>query len=257
LAVLRLKGLDSVIGVSVVDPTWRRTSDRDDHMGWVFDDQFAEPFYGAKSIRELYERAESNYQGKFTVPVLWDTKNCTVVNNESWEIMQMFNSEFNLFAKNPMIDLYPSHLKAEIDQINKWVYESINNGVYRCGFAKSQEAYDSAIVELYKGLDRADSLLENNKFLVGNQMTLVDIRLIMTLIRFDEVYVVYFKCNQKCIREYTNLHRFCKEMYSNETVRSIVNMEHIKRHYFTSHKELNPYAIIPRGPDFLKSLAQN
>jgi glutathionyl-hydroquinone reductase len=273
LAVLRLKGLDGAVGVSVVHPTWQRTSSDDQHEGWVFRhpidspvmplcgaglidcaDCVPDPHYKAKAVRDLYIRADPNYTGKYTVPVLWDTVLHTIVNNESIEIMKILNEQLNHLAKYPELDLYPQQLRQEIDSTNACVYEQINNGVYRCGFAKSQSAYDEAIDQLYQGLDRAEEILSKNDFLVGNRFTLVDIRLFMTLVRFDEVYIVYFKCNQKAISSYPSLLKFCKRIYSMDPIRACINMDHIKKHYFTSHKTLNPYAIIPKGPNFLGML---
>jgi putative glutathione S-transferase len=277
LAVLKLKGLESAIGVSIVHPTWQRTkpeSKEDTHAGWVFrkptddpvvpltgygaiscEDCIPDEINGAKSIRELYELSEgSSYSGKYTVPVLWDAECSKIVNNESADIVLMLNCAFNEIAENPSLDLYPESLKKEIDAVNEWIYSGINNGVYRCGFAKSQEAYEDAVKALFDSLDRVEEILGTQRFIVGNQLTIADVRLFMTLIRFDEVYVVYFKCDKKCIRDYPNIFGYCQDLFSNDFIRSSINMRHIKAHYYTSHPLLNSYSIIPTGPRFIDSL---
>lgn len=185
-----------------------------------------------------------------------DKKTARIVNNESSEILRIFNSAFQEFAEGPMkdTDFYPEDLREEIDKANAWIYPQINNGVYMCGFAKSQLAYDEAIDTLTQGLDKLEALLSTSKYLVGSTLTEADIRLFMTLVRYDEVYVVYFKTNRRCIRDCTNILRYCREIYQLPGMKESINMEHIKMHYFTSHPTLNAYAIIPRGPDFLSCL---
>ncbi|KAK6150216.1 hypothetical protein DH2020_017741 [Rehmannia glutinosa] len=194
LAYLKIKGLDKAISFSSVKAIWGRTKDTDEHMGWVFpasntEDPGAEPdrLNGAKSIRDLYELASTNYSGKFTVPVLWDKKQKTIVNNESAEIIRMFNTEFNDIAENAAVDLYPPHLQAQINEVNDWIYDAINNGVYKCGFAKKQEPYDEAVTKLYEALDKCEEILSKQRYLCGETLTEADIRLFVTLIRFDEV----------------------------------------------------------------------
>ncbi|KAG8058823.1 hypothetical protein GUJ93_ZPchr0002g26623 [Zizania palustris] len=196
LAYLKLKGLDRAIAFTSVKPIFERTKETDDHMGWVFpatgdEEPGAEPdpFNGAKSVRELYEIASPNYSGKPTVPVLWDKHLKTVVNNESSEIIRMLNTEFNEIADNPGLDLYPPHLQASIDEINEIVYDAINNGVYKCGFAKKQGPYDEAVTKLYEALDRCEEILSKQRYICGNQLTEADVRLFVTLIRFDEVWI--------------------------------------------------------------------
>ncbi|XP_020252011.1 uncharacterized protein LOC109829243 isoform X2 [Asparagus officinalis] len=249
LSFIKLKGLDES-----VKPKWERTKETDDHFGWVFPVSETEearadldPLNGAKSVRELYELASSNYSGKYTVPVLWDKKLKTIVNNESAEIIRMLNSEFNEIAKNPDLDLYPSHLQATIDDVNGWVYEAINNGVYKCGFAKKQGPYDEAVSKLYEALDKCEEILANQRYICGNVLTEADIRLFVTLIRFDEVYAVHFKCNKKLLRECPNLFNYTKDIYQIPGMSSTVNMDHIKKHYYGSHPTINPYGIIPAG----------
>ncbi|CAI9090541.1 OLC1v1025340C1 [Oldenlandia corymbosa var. corymbosa] len=280
-AYIKIKGLDKVISYTVsnsicfykfkviikieieiisrmhqsVKPKWERTKeDTDEHMGWVFPASNTEeagadpdPFNGARSVRELYEFASSNYSGKYTVPVLWDKKLNTIVNNESSEIIRMLNTEFNDLAENPALDLYPSHLQAQINEINEWIYDDINNGVYKCGFAKKQEPYDAAVKKLYESLDKCEEILSKQRYLCGETITEADIRLFVTLIRFDEVYAVHFKCNKKLLREYPNLFNYTKDIFQIPGMSSTVNMEHIKKHYYGSHPSINPFGIIPQG----------
>ena len=273
-AVLRLKGLEDTIGVSVVHPTWQRTNPLDDHTGWAFKDPKDAPIpnqkgfgsfscegcipdtvNGAKFIRDLYELSKDSI-GKYSVPVLWDKKTKTIVNNESSEIMRMLNSEFNDISKVTELDIYPETLRSVIDEVNGWVYEHINNGVYRCGFAKTQEAYDAAVESLFVHLDKAEEILSKHRYLCGSQLTEADIRLFMTLVRFDEVYIVYFKTNCRPIASYPNLLNYCRDLFSLPAVAASVHMDHIKTHYFTSHPTLNWYAIIPKGPNFVALLRQ-
>ncbi|PWZ08868.1 Glutathionyl-hydroquinone reductase YqjG [Zea mays] len=304
LAFLKLKGLDHAIGVTAVKPIFERTKESDEHLGWVFpaaadEEPGAEPdpLNGARSVRELYEIASSNYAGKPTVPVsllqsrhskstkqaadliprpssfpartsaeqhnsradssvplrafqvLWDKQLKTVVNNESSEIIRMLNAEFNGIARNPGLDLYPAHLRASIDEANELVYDAINNGVYKCGFAKKQGPYDEAVARLYEALDRCEEILGKRRYICGDQLTEADIRLFVTLIRFDEVYAVHFKCNKKLLREYPNLFNYTKDIYQIPGISSTVNMEHIRKHYYGSHPSINPYGIIPAGPN--------
>ncbi|XP_015885375.2 uncharacterized protein LOC107420824 isoform X1 [Ziziphus jujuba] len=256
LAYLKIKGLEKAISFTSVKPIWERTKESDEHMGWVFpatdtEEPGAEPdpLNGAKSIRELYELASTNYTGKYTVPVLWDKKLKTIVNNESSEIIRMFNVEFNEIAENPALDLYPSHLQAQIDQTNEWVYNLINNGVYKCGFATKQEPYDVAVKQLYEALDKCEEILGKQRYICGNAFSEADIRLFVTLIRFDEVYAVHFKCNKKLLREHPNLFNYTKDIFQIPGISSTVNMQHIKRHYYGSHPTINPFGIIPQGPN--------
>lgn len=256
LAALKIKGLEKAISFSSVKPIWERTKEDDAHMGWVFpvsdtEEPGAEPdtLNGAKSIRELYELASANYSGKYTVPVLWDKKLRTIVNNESSEILRMLNSQFNDVANNPDLDLYPQPLQAQIDEVNGWVYDGINDGVYRCGFAKKQEPYDEAVEKLYEALDKCEEILGKQRYICGGSLTEADIRLFVTLIRFDEVYAVHFKCNKKLIREYAILFNYIKDVFQIPGMGGTVNMDHIKKHYYGSHPSINPSGIIPRGPN--------
>eukprot|EP00211_Chloroparvula_japonica_P001380 CAMPEP_0119130132 /NCGR_PEP_ID=MMETSP1310-20130426/7590_1 /TAXON_ID=464262 /ORGANISM="Genus nov. species nov., Strain RCC2339" /LENGTH=547 /DNA_ID=CAMNT_0007120609 /DNA_START=21 /DNA_END=1661 /DNA_ORIENTATION=+ len=260
-----MKGLRDAIGVSVVHPTWKATRPgRDGHMGWAFSegDTFdsgrgvfptpgcvPDPHYGCATVRDLYDLASGQeYSGRYTVPVLWDLKTKAIVNNESSEIIRMLNSSFDAFAANPSLDLCPAALRGEIEELQSWIYPGINNGVYRCGFATSQAAYDQAVGELYKALDRVEEILSRRRYLCGSQITEVDIWLFMTLIRFDEVYVVYFKCNKRAIHEYPNTFEYVKDLYQTPGIGDSVDMWHIKTHYFTSHPQLNATASSPRAP---------
>eukprot|EP00620_Florenciella_sp_RCC1587_P021797 CAMPEP_0182556224 /NCGR_PEP_ID=MMETSP1324-20130603/564_1 /TAXON_ID=236786 /ORGANISM="Florenciella sp., Strain RCC1587" /LENGTH=335 /DNA_ID=CAMNT_0024768081 /DNA_START=94 /DNA_END=1101 /DNA_ORIENTATION=- len=274
LIVRKLKGLEGAVGLSVVHPTWGQTRpDKDEHKGWIFrseDDASVVPPCGVGSIanagvipdvvnqapdvRALYEIAGAGAANKFTVPILWDKADSTIINNESSEIIRLMNTEFNAVANNPNLDLYPEHLRAEIDAVNEWIYPNINNGVYRCGFAKSQAAYDEAVEGLFGALDRVEEILLKRRYLTGDTFTEADIRLFVTLIRFDEVYVVYFKCNVKCVREYSNIRNYMREIYQMPGVAETTNMDHIKNHYFTSHAALNAYAVVPRGPDVVADM---
>ncbi|CAI5468313.1 unnamed protein product [Closterium sp. Yama58-4] len=227
----------------------------DDHVGWQFVAPGGEaevagaesdPLNGAFFLRDVYEKVDP-HAVKFIVPVLWDKQTGTIVNNESAEIVRMLNSEFNAIAKNPQVDLYPPHLRAAIDEVNEWVYPAINNGVYRCGFAKKQGPYEEAFKELFAALDRCEDILSKQRYMARDTFTEADIRLFVTLIRFDEVYVVHFKCNRNFIREFPNLFNYTKEIYQLPGIASTVNMGHIKAHYFRSHPSINPFGIIPMG----------
>jgi len=273
-----LMGLEDAISVTIVHPTWQKTRpDKDEHSGWIFGDPDGkplknsagnggpfpaafpnnepDPFVGAKSIREVYEAA-GDKDGKYSVPILWDKKKKTVVSNESSEIIRMLNKEFKQFAKNPDLDLRPDDMVEAIDSVNEWIYPTINNGVYRCGFAKNQKAYDTAITELTESFDRIDSILQNQRFIAGDRFTEADIRLFVTLLRFDEVYVVYFKTNTRSVANTPAILNYCREIYQMPGVAETVSMEQIKYHYYTSHPNLNYYSIVPRGANFEELLKQ-
>jgi len=264
-----MKGLDHIIGLSVVHPTWARTrpeNPKDTHTGWWFRDPKDPPVsnsegYGrfdcsecipdtvnhTKCIRDLYELSNDT-TGKYSVPVLWDKKERKIVCNESEIIMESFNSQFNEFAKNPGLDLLPVDLKGAITETNEWVYPNINDGVYKCGFAKTQGAYEDAFDKLFDSLEKMELILAKQRYLCGNKLTTADIRAFVTLVRFDEVYVVYFKCNKKTIKDhYPNIFNYVKEIYQMPGVAKSVNMRHIKMHYYTAHPTLNLYAVIPKG----------
>ncbi|GAB4829519.1 hypothetical protein Ancab_019192 [Ancistrocladus abbreviatus] len=253
---LKLKGLEQVIGLSVVKAEYGKTKEGDDHLGWIFPATDTEesgatpdPLNGVRSLRTLYEFANSNYTGRYSVPVLWDKKRNTIVNNDSAEIIRMFNSEFNDYAGNPGLDLYPTLLRSQIDEINAWVFDGINIGVYKTGFATKQGAYDEAVKQLFEALDSCENILAKQRYLCGSTLTEADIRLFVSLIRFDEVYVVHFKCNKKLIHEYPNLFNYTKDIYQIPGISSTVVMDHIKRHYYGSHPHVDPLGIVPIGPN--------
>jgi len=205
---------------------------------------------GFKTLRELYDAAHDTF-AKYSVPVLWCKKEKAIVCNESEIIMEIFNTHLNDFAQHPKIDLFPQSLLADINSANSWIYPTINDGVYRCGFATKQPAYEEAFDALFASLDRLELLLSQQRYICGKSVTSSDIRAFVTLVRFDEVYVVYFKCNKKTIRDnYPNIFNYVKDIYQLPGVAKSVNMKHIKMHYYTSHHALNTYAIIPKGnPD--------
>jgi glutathionyl-hydroquinone reductase len=269
-----MKGLEDVISTTLVMPVWKKTrpdDPEDKHNGWVFADPDGEPykntiglggpfpaslpenepepFYNVKSIRELYERA-GDTDGKYTVPVLWDKKTNTIVSNESADIIKMLNSEFNEFAKNPDLNLNPEELQHAMEEVDSWIYPNINNGVYRCGFAKSQTAYDEAIEGLTQAFDKLETILSKQRYIAGSKVTLSDVRLFVTLVRYDEVYHVYFKTNTRSITESSVLLNYVREIYQMPGVKETVNMTQIKMHYYCSHPDFNKFSIIPKGNDF-------
>jgi len=189
-----------------------------------------------------------DYSGRVTVPVLWDKQNGTIVSNESPEIIRMFNSAFDKVGAKEG-DYYPEPLRAEIDSLNERIYESVNNGVYKCGFATSQEAYEEAIGPLFETLDWLDDRLSNQRYLTGSSITEADWRLFTTLVRFDPVYVGHFKCNVRRIVDYPNLSGYTRDLYQQPGIADTVNMQHIKNHYYASHESVNPSRVIPVGPD--------
>ena len=239
-----LKGLEDDISVSVVHPLMPAES-------WVFGEypgSTEDHLFGAKFLYEIYERVEPGFSKLVTVPVLWDKQRQTIVNNESSEIIRMLNSAFDGFG-NAELDFYPTELRNEIDEINQRVYENVNNGVYRAGFATSQKAYDAAFERLFSTLDELEERLSSQRYLVGDQITEADWRLFTTLVRFDAVYYNHFKTNKKRLIEYPNLWGYTRELYQIPGVADTVNMDHIKTHYFASHLSINPTGIVPRGPD--------
>lgn len=238
----KLKGLEPHIDVSVVKPLMVEN-------GWEFGEApLNEPLYGLDFMYELYLKADSNYSGRVTVPVLWDKKKQTIVNNESAEIIRIFNSSFNELTGNTE-DFYPQQLRSDIDSVNEWVYHSINNGVYKSGFATTQDAYEEAFDELFTALDRVESILSKQRYLAGNQITEADWRLFTTLVRFDAVYFGHFKTNKKRIVDYPAMWNYLRELYQYPGVKETVVMDHIKTHYYASHKTINPTQVVPKGPD--------
>jgi glutathionyl-hydroquinone reductase len=241
----KLKGLEDMISVSAVHPLMHEN-------GWTFQDGpgvIADPIFNADYMYQIYTAAQSDYTGRVTVPVLWDKKNNTIVSNESSEIIRMFNSAFDKVGANKEVNFLPEDLRSEIDELNDFIYPNINNGVYKSGFATTQEAYDEAVVDLFKALDTIEARLENNRYLTGDNITEADWRLFTTLIRFDPVYVGHFKCNIRRIVDYPNLWGYTRDLYQVPSVAETVNMDHIKSHYYGSHDTINPTLIVPRGPD--------
>jgi len=238
-----LKGLEAMIDVSVVNWTMGE-------HGWSFEPGpgvVPDPLHGARYLYELYLAAKSDYTGRVTVPVLWDKKTNTIVNNESAEIIRMFNSAFDGVGANPG-DYYPEPLREEIDRINQRVYATVNNGVYRAGFATSQDAYEEAVNELFESLDWLEQLLTERRYLAGEQLTEADWRLFTTLVRFDPVYVGHFKCNRDRLVDFPLLWAYTRELYQIPGVAQTVHFDHIKHHYYESHPTVNPTGIVPVGP---------
>lgn len=250
LMVRALMGLEDVIGVSVVHPYML-----DD--GWTFDTNFkgatGDDLMGLKYLREVYARADNKYSGRVTVPVLWDKKTETIVNNESKEIIRIFSTAFKRLATKK-VDLSPVDLRPRIDELIDAIYRPINNGVYRAGFATTQEAYDEAVVELFDALNRWEEHLSENRYLAGEVFTEADICLFPTLLRFDPVYYGHFKCNLKHIYEMPNLWNYTLEIYQMPGIAPVCHLDHIQSHYYYSHPTINPTRIIPKGPniDFMQ-----
>jgi len=236
----KLKQLEDVISMSVVDPAITEG-------GWAFRDDFTDSVNSFAFLREAYTRTKPDYSGRVTVPVLWDKRTRRIVNNESAEIIRMLNSEFNALT-SVKTDFYPVALRKEIDEINAFVYERINNSVYKVGFAGSQRVYESAVKRLFDALDEIEARLDQTRYLVGDAITEADWRLLPTLLRFDAVYVTHFKCNLKRIEDYPNLSNYVRDLFQQTGVAGTVNLDHIKRHYFLSHRHLNPSGIVPLGP---------
>lgn len=249
LIMRKLKGLEEMISVSVVNPLMAEN-------GWTFEPEegvIPDPVIDAKFLYELYTHVEPEYSGRVTVPVLYDLKQNKIVNNESAEIMRILNSAFDeIGAKEG--DYYPEELRSEIDAINEKVYHSVNNGVYKAGFATKQEVYQEEVAKLFDALDELEERLGKNRYLVGDQITEADWRLFTTLIRFDSVYYGHFKCNIKRITDYKNLWRYTRELYNWPGIAETINFKHIKEHYYCSHKNINPTGIVPTGPELDFSL---
>jgi len=240
----RLKRLEDMISVSVVH--WHMAE-----HGWTFepaDGVIPDPIYNARYLHQVYTSAESGYSGRVTVPVLWDKKTKTIVSNESSEIIRIFNSAFDSVGAKPG-DYYPASLREEIDTINERVYTRVNNGVYKAGFATTQEAYEEAVVPLFDMLDWLEQRLCRQHYLVGDVLTEADWRLFTTLIRFDPVYFGHFKCNIRRLSDYPGLWAYTRNLYQHEGVAECVNMYHIKHHYYASHTTINPSGVVPVGPE--------
>ncbi len=239
----KLKKLEEAISVSVVSPLMFE-------RGWTFNREegsTGDAVTGAATLGEVYLKADPAYTGRVTVPVLWDRQRNTIVNNESSEIIRMFNAAFAALT-GETTDFYPPALRVEIDAVNARVYDNVNNGVYRCGFATTQEAYEEAFRQLFETLDWLEGRLGTQRYLVGGRLTEADWRLFTTLVRFDAVYVGHFKCNLRRIADYANLSNYMRELYQWPGVADTVDLDHIKRHYYRSHKGINPTGIVPAGP---------
>ncbi|MNF35616.1 Glutathionyl-hydroquinone reductase YqjG [compost metagenome] len=243
LILRKLKGLESLIDVSVVSWLMRE-------HGWTFDKQTGssgDALDHFNFLHQRYTRDDPHYTGRVTVPLLWDKKQQRIVNNESAEIIRMFNSAFDGLTGN-RLDFYPEALRGQIDALNERIYPAVNNGVYRAGFATSQNAYEQAFDELFAELDHLEQLLGNNRYLAGEHLTEADWRLFTTMIRFDAVYFGHFKCNLRRIADYPNLCNWLRELYQWPGVAESVNFTHIQHHYYASHQTINPTGIVPKGP---------
>jgi len=239
----KLKGLESLISMSIVSPDMLKE-------GWTFhkdEGSTGDAVNGKERLYEIYLAAEPNFSGRVTVPVLWDKERKTIVNNESSEIIRMFNSAFDGLTGN-RADYYPQALRGEIDRINDLVYPNINNGVYRAGFATTQDAYEEAFRGLFDTIEQVEEILSRQRYLVGNRITEADWRLFTTLVRFDAVYYAHFKCNWRHIYEYPNLSNYVRDLYQVPGVAETVSLDQIKRHYYHSQRTVNPTGIVPIGP---------
>ncbi len=243
LIMRKLKGLEEAISVSIVDPFM-------DEDGWEFSDapgSIPDRVNNARYLREIYVKADPNCTGRVTVPVLWDKETGTIVNNESREIIRMFDIEFEDISLSK-VSFYPDGLGEEIDKTIDKIYQPINNGVYRAGFATTQGAYEEGVTELFNALDYWESVLDKQRYLCGDRITEADWCMFTTLLRFDPVYYVHFKCNLRRIIDYPNLWNYLKELYQQPGVKETCNLDHIKQHYYKSHPHINPTRIIPKGP---------
>ena len=248
IIVRKLKKLENVIGMTVVDPIR-------DERGWGFTEK-KDPINGFEYLGQAYDFSDSRYEARVTVPVLWDIKTSQIVSNCDDDIMRMLNSTFDDFTDSNL-DLYPVELRSEIDEINDLIYSNVNDGVYRSGFAKTQNAYEAAVHKLFKTLDLLESRLSEHRYLTGNRLTEADWRLFPTLIRFDAVYHGHFKCNLKRIIDYPNLYGYMCDLYHHDGIAETVDFDHIKRHYYMTHPEINPTKIVPVGPSFKFDASHN
>ncbi|MEA2299585.1 MAG: glutathionyl-hydroquinone reductase [Solirubrobacteraceae bacterium] len=240
----RLKGLEAAIGMSIVDPI------RDDR-GWAFREvpgATGDPINGWSYLAEAYAASDPSFDGRVSVPVLWDRETGRIVNNESADILVMLNHAFDHVAEHPERDFYPSELRGEIDALQNIVYETVNNGVYRAGFARTAAAYEEAVYPVFATLDMLDDRLAGRRFLFGSRQTLADWRLFPTLLRFDPVYVGHFKCNLRRIVDYPSLGPYLRDLYQTPGVAGTCDLDHIKRHYYVTHRMINPTGIVPVGP---------
>ncbi|WP_127139452.1 glutathione S-transferase family protein [Streptococcus agalactiae] len=244
LIMRKLKNLESHISISIVNPLMLEN-------GWTFQEYkgvIPDMINQSQYLYQIYQASQSDYTGRVTVPVLWDKKCHTIVNNESSEIMRMLNTAFNHITGNTD-DYYPDSLQGQIDEMNNFIYPKINNGVYKAGFATSQNVYQKEVETLFTALDQLEKHLSDNHYLVGEQFTEADIRLFTTLVRFDTVYYGHFKCNLKALHDYPHFWHYTKRIYNLPGIAETVNFDHIKKHYYGSHKTINPTGIIPAGPN--------
>ncbi len=240
----KFKQLESVIGLTVVDPI------RDDERGWAFregDGYSNDPINGFSFLKEAYLATDPAYKGRVTVPVLWDRTTKRIVSNSDDDILRMFNSAFEQWSHDT-IDFYPEHLRPEIDQLNEFIYENINDGVYRAGFATTQKVYENSVRRLFQALDQLDGRLSKQRYLFGSRLVETDWRLFVTLVRFDAVYHGHFKCNLRRLIDYPHLFGYLQDLFQYEGVAETVNFDHIKRHYYVTHDDINPTQIVPLGP---------
>jgi putative glutathione S-transferase len=237
-----LKGLEDAISISYADP-YR------DEKGWAFTGgDYVDDLHGWSYLQRAYDQTNPFFEGRVSVPVLWDKETERIVNNESQDIVRIFNSDFDDIAKNPELDLYPEHLRDEIDRLNERIYDTVNNGVYKTGFSTSQEAYEEAFTALFESLAWLEDLLAGRRYLAGDVITEADWRLFVTLVRFDAVYYVHFRCNGRRLVDHPNLWAYARELYQQPGIAETTAMDQIKRHYYTTHDMLNPKRIIPLGP---------
>jgi putative glutathione S-transferase len=244
IIVRKLKGLEDSIGLTAVDPIR-------DERGWAFRDgpgHSIDPVNGFHYLADAYRATDPSYHARVTVPVLWDRVTRRIVSNSDDDLMRMFNSEFNEFARTDT-DFYPAELRDDIDRLNDRIYDDVNNGVYRAGFAISQRAYERAVRRLFDTLDFLDHRLSDRRYLFGDRIVETDWRLFVTLVRFDAVYYVHFKCNVRRITDYPHLFSYLRDLYQYDGIAETVNFDHIKRHYYMTHGDINPTRIVPLGPD--------
>lgn len=249
LILRKLKGLDDAVGVSVVHPYmgeggWHFPAPGDEYPGATED-----ALHGARFLREVYRQADAKFTGRVTVPILWDKTAGTIVNNESREIIRMLDHEFDAVANHPDVDFCPPELKSKVEETLDAIYEPVNNGVYRSGFATGQAAYEKAVRQLFDALDHWDGVLGKQRYLCGDRITEADWCMFTTLVRFDAVYVTHFKCNVRRIVDYKNLWPYLRELYQVPGVAETVFLDHIKDHYYRSHESVNPTGIVPVGPE--------
>ena len=240
IIVRKLKGLEKIIGMTIVDPVR-------DEKGWRFTEE-PDPINNFEYLKQAYIASDPGFDARVTVPVLWDCIKQKIVNNSEDDLTYMMNTEFEDFSLTKL-ELHPENLRTEIEELERIIYENINNGVYQAGFATTQSAYELAVEKLFKTLDFLEDRLSNSQYLFGSQIVECDWRLFVTLIRFDAVYHGHFKCNQRRIIDYPNLYRYMCELYQLDGISSTVNFDHIKRHYYMTHPEINPTRIVPIGPD--------